>query len=299
MYETWDYRGVEPESALSLMQRELPPNPCWIEPGVLPKRGKLFYGGESGIGKSILMLSLIRGLIYGKSPFNATKLIIPQPVNVLYIEQELGPWLLQSHCRKIFSGDTAEPLAERFRFLSQVRKLRLDDPDCVPAITDWCLKTSTNVLCLDPISKMHSANENSSTEVGKVIERLERILDNCKETDLSIVYTHHFGKPARDSRYDYDPYDVNNFRGSTSFRNDADTIITVRHLGRLASVTTHKAWVLGTGWVKTRAAESPYETGQEFVVNREGNLRVEIGSPPRSDAKPDAAWSPGRMLTGI
>lgn len=268
------YKLLEPWNIQDLIEKPLPKNPCWIEPAVLPKGAKMLIGGHAKSGKSFFMLELARALALGKTPFGAPGLSVPAPVKIMMLEQEIGPWGLQKRATTIFAGENAELLRQNFHGLSQIRGLRLDAPGVTQQIAEWCLKTEANVLLLDPIGKMHSYDENDATQINRLFHKLDEIIEACKDNELSIILSHHFSKPIRDPRVhlsDEDLFSPYNFRGSTRWYDDPDTLVTCNKLPPLAG-SSHKWWFLKSRWETRQGGDvDEYMT---FSVNRRNDLRV-------------------------
>jgi hypothetical protein len=269
-----DFSLVEPWNIVELIERPLPKVPCWIEPAVLPCGGKLLFGGHAKSGKSFIMLELARSLALGVAPFNCPHLSTPHPVKVAILEQEIGPWGIQKRAKTILAGESRELLQANFHGVSQVRGLKLDTPGTVDFISDFCHKVGAQVLFLDPIGKMHGYDENDAAQISRLFSKIEEIIMNCKDLNLSIVMSHHFGKPLRDPRVElsddqmFSPY---NFRGSSKWYDDPDTLVTCNRLPPDRELG-HKWWYVKSKW-ETRQGEGPPEY-LTFSVNRDANLRV-------------------------
>lgn len=271
MLEFKDFTKLVPSDIQTLIETELPPNPCWIEPGILPKRGKLLFGGHAKIGKSFIVLELCRALATGTTPFACDTFRVIQPVPVLLVEQELGPWRLQERVRKIFKDVDPDLLRKNFRYLSQVRGFRLDQADAVNTLSGWVQQTGANVLVLDPIGKLHGYDENDSTQIAKLFDKLERVQDNCRKLDLSIVLSHHFGKPNRDPKVEVDKFSPYNFRGSSKWFDDPDTLVTVVRVEK--EVAGKEGWYVQSAWT-LRGGPPALEEGASFSVFKDGDGKV-------------------------
>ena len=78
------------------------PQPMWVEPAILPKGGLLLFGGESKIGKSFLVLEMMRALATGEDMFGNPQFVIPERAKVVLIEQELGDYILRGRAVEVF-----------------------------------------------------------------------------------------------------------------------------------------------------------------------------------------------------
>jgi hypothetical protein len=274
------FKAVEPWNVVDLISRPLPKSPCWIEPSVLPKGAKMLFGGCAKVGKSMLLLEMARALATGSKPFAAPALSVPVPTKILLLEQEIGPWGLQKRAQTILAGESADMLRENFHGISQVRGFRLDALGASEQLAEWCHKVGANVLFLDPIGKLHTYDENDAGQINRLFNRLDDVLELCKDLGLSIVLSHHFIKPLRDPRFPltddqlFSPY---NFRGSSKWYDDPDTLVTVNRLpgeyfGHRSATPGHKWWMVKSKWETRQGGDVPEY--MSFSINRDGNLRV-------------------------
>ena len=258
-----------PESLQELIDRELPPNPSWIEPNILTKRGKLLFGGESKTGKSLVMLSLVRALITGEAPLECHLLSVPKPCKVLMIEQELGPYGLQQRARKIYKGIDRDILNSNLWYSTRIPEFQLNTFQGRDLLKKWIDQVEPNVVVIDPIGKSQAYDENSNTQIAKLWNIIDYSLKDYDHLDLSFIISHHFGKPNKDPRYAGDPLDIYNFRGASKWRDDPDTLIAVHRHSNLSG--RKDAWNIHTRW-ELRHGE-PMED-LVFEVNKDLDLRV-------------------------
>lgn len=281
---------VEPWNIVDLMERPLPAVPCWMEPSVLPKGGKFLFGGFAKVGKSFLMLDLARALAQGKRPFNSPHLTVPTPVKVLVIEMEIGAWGLQKRATTMFAGENLDLLRQNFRGISKemTKGIKIDSVGGTKLIAEWCHKVGAQVLFLDPIGKMHTYDENDAGQIARLFTKLDEILEYCRELDLSIVLSHHFKKPSFDPKVILDdeqlfsPY---NFRGSTKWYDDPDTLVTVNRFfppGEPPQNPRDRWWFLKTRWETRQGGDIP--EWQHFSFNRRRDSRIFAETPESFDA---------------
>jgi len=251
------------------MRREIPPEPCWIEPGILPKGGKLLFGGHAKIGKSMVMLQLGADLATGETPFLCPHFKIPHPVKVLLVEKELATLGLQLRTKTAYTSRKVELLEKNFYYSSRDSRLRLDTVEGHKAFMEVIDEIRPDVLLLDPIGKMHTLDENSNSDISELFDVLDRFLNFGKEWGMSLIFSHHFGKPPKDTRIEHDPLDPYNFRGASKWFDDPDTLVTLSRVGNLP--VDHLAWRLVSRWT-TRQSEPPPDL--HFTVNANKDLRV-------------------------
>lgn len=278
--------GKEPvrvESIVSLMKREIPSEPCWIEPGILPKSGKLLLGGQAKIGKSMVMLELAQNLALGETPLSCPIFHIPHPVKVLLVEKELATLGLQLRTKKAYRMADESKLESNLFYSSRDSRLRLDTVDGHSAFLELVRTYRPEVLLLDPIGKMHALDENSNSDIAELFDVLDQLLNAGKDWGMSLIFSHHFGKPPKDPRVNHDPLDPYNFRGASKWFDDPDTLVT---MARIQDYHTPQLWwKLETRWT-TRQSEPPPD--MTFTVNQGDDLRVvyERGLPGDGGKKP-------------
>ena len=245
--------------------------PCWIYPSILPRSGKLMFGGEAKIGKSLVVLELARALSSGDRPFGYSRFEIPQAARVLILDQELGAYGLQARAKKIFAGHPVECLTENLWWSSKHPEMKFDTPEGRAVIRGLVEDVRPNVLILDPISKFHSSDENSNTEIARLLLNIDHLISDFREQELSVIIAHHFGKPSRDPRWAWDKLDPYNFRGSSNWYGDMDTLATMQRMPQMAGLK-HEAWRIRTRWI-SRHGEAPVKE-LIFTVNQLNDLRV-------------------------
>lgn len=264
---------IRPVRIADLMKMDFPPEPVWIGPSILPKSCKMLLGGQAKVGKSLLMMELGRALALGKEPFDCPKSLInvPKPASVLLIEHELKLFGLQKRIKKAYNMSDEEMAAMNFDAISGEHRINFSSTEGCKLLTDVILEFRPEILMLDPISKMHNLDENSNTEVGRMFSYLDSLIEIGKPWGMSIIMSHHFGKPPTipTERDAVDPY---NFRGASKFKDDPDVLVTAAIVPNGGIINTpHKAWRLRTRWT-LRHDESPSD--MFLRVNEMNDLRV-------------------------
>lgn len=227
----------------------------------------MILGAAKKVGKSFMALNLARTLTVGGLLYEIPGFYCTEPATVGMVEAEVGPWSLYDRALNVFAGE--DDALDRLHIISGQRGFRVDVEGAVEQMVRWVKERALNVLILDPIGKMHGLDENNSQEVERLMHKLDRVLDACTDTDLSIVLSHHFGKPPRDPRVDYDPLNPDNIVGSYKWTADPDTLVTA---ARRNIEGFPNKWRIDTRWVFRHA--EPVED-QTLVFNAKGNMRVE------------------------
>ncbi len=288
---------IKPASIFDLIQKDLPPFPAWIGPAVLPKGGMLLFGGHAKVGKSFLMLELARALATGAVPFGCPFLQTFGPCKVLLIEMELGEYGLQDRVKKIFAEEQPAVYGENMWYVTKVPSMQLDSDLGQQQLDAVLEKVQPNVLMLDPIGRFHSCDENRSDEIQELLNFLEMLLQKYKHNQMSIIMSHHFGKKPGNMREARDPLDPYNFRGSSKWFDNLDSLITVNRLKDLD--VPWRAWNLEARF-ETRQGEPPEDV--LMSVNREADLRVRFEhsmgdkTPPMKKPGDNVAQMPKKQL---
>lgn len=237
-----DFTHARGQSFTDLLAHQFPPQSYWWGPRILPKSATMLIAGPSGIGKSLVSLSLIRALTTGAPVFNQPTWDVPEPIKVLYIDQEVSPEGLQERGAKVYAPHEIGPDGtDRLTFISGHPDLSLSTPAGVQLIQDEIVRIRPEVLILDPISNLHSYEENDSTQIGKLFAVIEGLKKLGHPWGMSVILVHHIGKPPREAD-NYDALSARNIRGSSKFESMADAILMIT-LGPKLNKPYH-AWKL-------------------------------------------------------
>jgi hypothetical protein len=170
--------------------------------GVVYPRGVSILAGPGGIGKSWLALEMARGVAQERFWLG-----LPcELANVAYLSLEM----------------TAAQVRRRIRMLGGLESKRLfivgsdqtggsfeiADPAKCSALRFWITQRDIDLLIVDPLRNAHSADENDSTEIARVLAAFSRL--GC-----AVLLLHHVAKGSGESR------------GSSAIRDRADAVLTV------------------------------------------------------------------------
>jgi len=199
---------------------------------------------------------------------------VPAACKVLVIEQELGEYILQKRIQTMFANSNLSYYADNLWAISKEPELKLDS--ALDKIRKQIDIIQPNVLILDPISNFHSGNENAAQEVEALINQLKKLLREYRELDMSIVFTHHFGKPpAAQYADEVDRLSPYTFRGSSKWYDAVDTahtIIKTKTFNRKDDKgNSYISWAMKNRYT-LRANECPPDFYTKF--NFDGDQRV-------------------------
>ena len=158
---------------------QLPPVPFYVKDW-LPKRGKSLLYAPPKSGKSFLCLQLARCVAV-----NEAFLGVPTTQgSVLYIQWELGEEILQARLRS--TGKDYEGV-----FVGTTFSMKLDSLVGQGQLQKALTAVEPQVLILDPWYKAILGDENEATDMRKVLDFLDLMIEafNC-----SIFIIHHAGK---------------------------------------------------------------------------------------------------------
>lgn len=231
----------------------------------------MILGGGAGIGKSWTLLSMGRALSLGERPFACPMFSVDRPARVLLIEHELKPYGLQIRVKKVFEGVSLQALEDTFWYVSGEPALQFSSPEGRAGIERLVDEIQPEVLLLDPIGKMHYFDENDNGEISRLMYYLDVLLKRGRSWGMSLVFTHHFGKPSNDPRVrDFvDPLDAYSFRGASKWKDDPDIRVTWTKGQYLA--TAWPAWKMTSRWL-TRQGEQMADLVFTFNKNNDGRV---------------------------
>lgn len=266
--------NFEPIKALNFYEESLKPQvyvPSYIEPRLLQPDSTLLLGGAAKCGKSFLMLEAIRALTTGSNFMSHPNFYVPAPKRVLYVEAENSRDTTLERAKKIFEKETTDKYKDNFFFVSKELDLRLDSARGIRYFQHLIRDVRPEVLLLDPISFLYGGNENDNQVVGSLFYELAKFKKINPEVHMSIVFSHHFGKPPWGKMADgWDELSEYNFRGASKWKDGGDTIITMaRKHPKVDRDWEH--WRLHMRFL-TRHGSSPPEIWTTF--NQEGDLRI-------------------------
>lgn len=185
----------------------------------------MMFGGLSGIGKTTLMLHLMKDLAEGKPLWGLPGFPVDRPARSLLVDNESGPELLVQRVKQIWA-EAPDPKMLHADVMN-IGQLGLDSEEGQSALREQVMDLGIDVVLIDPITYCFTGSIESNEEVKSVYRRFVSWMRWRK--DLSIVYCHHFRKPAQE---DYDPHDPYNFRGASTWVNISHCVITCRQAKR-------------------------------------------------------------------
>ena len=202
-------------SASDLLKKEFPKDPFVIGQGILPEQGGLILAGESGTGKSLLLLDWAIHLALGQHLLNG-KLIVLKPRRVVVFQSENLLFMMQKYLKKMLEGlQITDSLNINF---STPFRYDIKSEKCVSQMIDVIGKNEADVIIADPLSSFHQVSENENVPMRSVLDQFTNI---SHVTGAAVLISHHFGKPQPGRGEAY------RLRGASSIKDWADTLITI------------------------------------------------------------------------
>jgi AAA domain len=239
-----------------LYNRPITEAPCYVSGGVIPRSGIVLMGGQAKIGKTFLLLDMAHNLANGGDLWRLDYNVV-EPVPVLYFEQEVGESEFQRRVKLRYDRLGTEP-PDQFNYVSKMKSFMLDTNEGQVRLAKEIRATGAKVVIIDPIGRCLLGDENDNSVIGKFFARLDQTLVDFP--GLTLVISHHFGKPRKDD--DYDPLDPYNFRGASKFFDAPDALIT------LCPVSPRPGeWKRIRGRMRLRQGEEPPGDFEILITN--------------------------------
>src|SRR6266700_1880608 len=188
------------------------PEPCLIEPSLLPSQGILFLGGEPKSGKSLLVSNLALALAAGGEHAGFK---VPSPKRVLICQFELPtPQLaLRLATMRKTIGDRAD--ANLF-VDTRVSGHMLSSTAGLNHFLTSARSVQADVIVIDPLYSTHDQDENDTRAMAALCQSLVRLRDVSK---AALIVVHHVRKSA--GRYELGSA----FRGSSALHAVGDSYL--------------------------------------------------------------------------
>lgn len=217
------------ESFRALWKEELGEMPSYIPGGILPKGGFFLFGGEPGVGKSLFILNLMRRIM-GQRPstFPAYPALAlgDKCERALYLDAEVGRHGLWERVKGIF--DTPPP--HGFVYTTETSELTLDTEAGRGRLKKLIDTAKPEIVIVDPVSSFMAGSDSDNSNVADFFRTL-RWLQEQQPDPLTFILCHHFRKKPSE-REDWDPLDLENFRGATKWISEAWTILPLADIDR-------------------------------------------------------------------
>lgn|GEM_PF-4268801 len=203
-----------------------PPQLEWIVEGLVPVGGITMLSAAPKAGKSNLALSMLIAISQGRPWLDMPT----HPTKCLYLDGEVGGNELHRRIYRLSRGLGEDvDLSEQMVLTSD--RIDLDDDECVKALIAAIRAGGFELVCMDPISKMHSGCDSGERSAKLALRAIDEIR---RQTGATILLVNHFGRAAAKRKTAGDRY-----YGSVRFAADAVSILELDRRSDEHLVLTH------------------------------------------------------------
>lgn len=164
----------------------------WLVEGAIELGSNGFICSEPKVGKSWLACDLALSVALGVPWLG---LNIREPRRVALISREDNPSLTRWRRNRLLMGKgfRSEDTGDRFWINSkdQSPQFKLDNPEQFAEMLGALRQVRPDLIILDVLNRLHSADENDNTQMSAVLERADLF---HRELGASVCIVHHFGK---------------------------------------------------------------------------------------------------------
>src|SRR6202140_5025556 len=257
-------KAAEPSvlSLAHLLEQQPPtPQPCLVEPGLLPPQGILFVGGEPKVGKSLLVANLALSLASGSHRGGFS---IPAPRRVLVCQFELPvPQFVDrlAIMRKAIGTAADQHLLIDTRATGHL----LSAPQGMDHFLAAAQSAAAEVIILDPLYSTHDQDENDTRAMAALCQSLLRLRDASR---AALVVVHHVRKSI--GRHEIGSA----FRGSSALHAVGDSYL----------LLTRPAPQLATIELRFQFRYAPWQPPRLLQLDPRTLWFSSAGSPPATTA---------------
>ncbi|MBI5020550.1 MAG: AAA family ATPase [Ignavibacteriales bacterium] len=193
------------------------PSPI-IDDGILLDKTLLLVFGQPKAKKTFLCLNMGLAIAQGKS-FAGFK--IPGAQKVLFLSAEGGYYPIRDRIKTMVT-DIKEEHRNNFKMCFNAR-LNLMVEEDLDLIVEHIDAYKPKVLIIDPFVRFHDNDENSASEMSKVLGNIRHLIE---QYNLSIILVHHAGKD-----------NTRGLRGSSAIVGEYDSSIHIANSGETSSLS--------------------------------------------------------------
>ena len=237
---------------------------AWLVEALWSTQGVGIVGGEPKCGKTFLALHIAVAVAAGVP---CLKRFPTRAGPVLLFAAEDAPHILRQRLDGIAAASGAALLGLNLHLID-TPSLRLDDPAHLQRLAETVERVRPSLLILDPLVRLHSADENAVREIAPILDRLRRLQ---RRFQSAVLLVHHARKSggARPGQA---------LRGSSELFAWADNVLVLRRRQQRILLSSDH-----------RAAANLHDLGLELATLPEGPA-LQLARPvPTSTPPPHAA----------
>lgn len=158
------------------------PDPLHLISEIIIKEILIIIASYAGVGKSIIALSIAKAFLTGQPLWG--KFPVLEQGSVLLIDEETPrPFLKERIPRMRF--DRGLPF-----YVIHFQGVKIDTDEGMEALEEALDKINPKVLIIDSFIRIHSADENKTKDMARVMDRLRKIVNR----GLTVILIAHHGK---------------------------------------------------------------------------------------------------------
>ena len=160
---------------------------AWLVDALWNEQGVGIVGGEPKCGKTFLALHIAVAVAAGVPCLRRFPV---QAGSVLLFAAEDAPHILRQRLDGIAAASGAD-LAGLDLHVIDVPSLRLDEPAHQKRLAETLERVRPRLLILDPLVRLHGADENAVREIAPILDRLRQLQRRCR---TAVLLVHHARK---------------------------------------------------------------------------------------------------------
>jgi len=181
------------QTAAAFLAEEDPPL-AFIVPELLPHGVLVLVHGEPRARKSLAALELTVAAATGTAAFGLPRFTPPEPVPVMYVQEEDPRPLTRPRLRALIAARAACPPTLHVAVRQGVD---LDDPVWVSQLIGDLKRLGAKLLVLDAARRLSAKTDEGPTKVRELTRVLRLIVT---QAGVSVLVVHHDVKPPRDGQ---------------------------------------------------------------------------------------------------
>lgn len=185
----------------------------YVVEGLVPRKAITLITGDSGHGKSLIMLLLVKHISSGTSFLNKFP---TKNEKVLIIDQEMNENIIVGRVKAFF--ENAKDV-EGVHFIYD-HSFKISDESHHRMLVEIIKNNGYGVIVFDTFSDTHSGDDSSNSDMKKVNESLLKLI---RETGVTIISLQQNNK----AQYQYKRKNLGSFRGATEILAKVSSYLTI------------------------------------------------------------------------
>lgn len=224
----------------------------WIVPGFIERGTRGLVVAPPKTGKSLLFLDLALCIGTGQSFLCMPRSVYP--VKVAIISREDGPVMVKRRLSQLAAGHGLSAMDVDRNILvntiEQSSRFRIDNQKDLEEMAKWLKMSGVEFTVIDVLNKIHAQEENSSTDMTRVMSKFDEL---AHMSGSQVCVIHHTNK-------------IGGVKGSTSIEGWADYVFRLEADKEDESIKTLFVKTKSTGQISPRSMK--YIQNEEQTISR-------------------------------